>query len=154
MHSAAGESITSQSDLRDGGVEAGDLQVGIRGWRSVSLHGDQPRRRNFVRVLRRHSTSEVTHRLSSSPALSQNKKEMLCVKQSWMKHSRVLWASRERLAAHRTDRLASSPSAASRTLYPDTQPPDESYIRSTTCHHNGLKHQVTSAPHNTGPRVS
>lgn len=77
--------------------------------------------------------------LNSSPALSQNKttvalckKEMLCcVKQSRMKHSQVLWASRERFSAHRTDRLVSSPSAASRTLYPDTQPPDESYLCSS-----------------------
>ncbi len=74
MQSAAGESILSQADLRDGGVEAGDLQVWVRGWRSVSLHGDQPRRRNFVRVLRRQSTARTTQRLSSYPALSQNGK--------------------------------------------------------------------------------
>ncbi len=89
--------------------------------------------------------------LNSSPALSQNKitvalckKEMLCcVKQSRMKHSQVLWASRERFAAHRTDRLVFSPSAASRTLYPDTTTRRE--LLMLQCHHNWHKQQVTQA---------
>lgn len=77
------------SDLRDGGVEAGDLQVWIRGWRSVPLHGDQPRRRNFVRVLRRpmhfKSTAKITqeelHKCLVHEKLSCNFTEQLpCVK--------------------------------------------------------------------------
>lgn len=36
----------------DGGVEAGDLEVGVGRRGSVPLHGDQPGRGNLVRILR------------------------------------------------------------------------------------------------------
>lgn len=38
--------------LWDGGVESRDLEVGVGGRGAVSLHGDQPGRRNLVGILR------------------------------------------------------------------------------------------------------
>lgn len=44
------------SYIWDGGVESGDLEVGIGGRGAVPLHGNQPGRRHLVGVLGRRET--------------------------------------------------------------------------------------------------
>ena len=48
--------------LRDGGVEAGDLEVGVGGRGAVALHGDEPGRGHLVGVLRREGAGQSTKR--------------------------------------------------------------------------------------------
>ena len=52
--------------LWDGGVEAGDLEVGVGGRRSVALHGDEPGWGHLVGVLRREETGGITKRKSNN----------------------------------------------------------------------------------------
>lgn len=42
-----------RTNLRNGGVEAGDLEIGVGGGRAIPLHCNQPRRGNLMGVLQR-----------------------------------------------------------------------------------------------------
>lgn len=57
------------TNLRNGGVEAGDLEIGVGRRRTVSLHGNKPWRRNLMGVLQRKK-ERLLHNIAV-PEMSQ-----------------------------------------------------------------------------------